>query len=664
MNVPSRDSDRHNWETLTPLAAFVVASWVVDRATEVRRVLEERLNWHDRRQVTLRTLLIGKEMLAMLGRRGHHRQVRLALRSLPFPLQRRLNVVDGRGNAVSYRQIEKPMRQIAAILADPTVLADHDHPPADAETGEVLACPVTCRYMAADHNWYLTAMAQASRPDEIPAAMDMVIDWSDMEAWAKPLFHFTPDAPTAAGDVGDDYHSLATAPKPKKGRAGPDGTMMPLAPLGPDGRRVPTKDEDARYGHRSRRPGVSPHFVGWDNNTMVGAPDRNGRPTAPFLYAAAVVPASSYAGDSAIEMLRLARHFGIDVRDLIADRGYTRLDPDRFCRPAQEFVDDIVSDLLAKQWRRRVDHTVIRDEGKPTERVIRIKKIAGGFFTSGLPDSMDDLARPGFGASKAEREQRMAEFDRRAQFSFVRHGQTQSGAQRWAGPATPYAGYKVRCPNNPRSMRAPHKRPLTSCPPDGSCSCGEVVVIDDPSTEREQQRLLWGTTKWYQSYCRRTTVERAYADDKVQVTEFDRGTIYCFGTVKQALYYSPTLVARNIQVALRWYMENGLSDPWDIARLCEPGYEFTLDDEPQEVDAHADEPGGGQAQAAGEKAEPQDDVDDEASIDDGTAPDETGASRRPMNRAQRRAAARKDRTARPPAKPSKPPPGRPKPEIE
>jgi len=408
VNVPGRPAGRHDWESLTPEAACTLAAWVVDRAVDVREVLEARLNWQEHRQLSLRSLLIGKEMLGMMGRRSHHRQVRLALRSLPFALQQKLNVVDAAGNVVTYRQIEKAMNQITEILADPTVLVDHDHPGADPETGEVIVCPVTCPFMVADHNWYMTAMAQASRPDDIPVADDMCMDWTDVETWAKPLYQFVPDAPRADGDVGDDYHSAVVSPEPqapevvspepqtpkvvspepqtkRATRAGVSGSTKPLAPLGPDGRRVPTKDSDGRYGHRSRRPGMSPNFVGWDNNTLVGAPDRDGGAMAPFLYAAALVPASSYAGDSATTLLRLARHFGVGVRDLIADRGYTRLDPARFSDPVRQMVDNIVLDLLDAQRRRGVDYTVVRDKGKPSQRTIRIKRSPAPSSPPGYP---------------------------------------------------------------------------------------------------------------------------------------------------------------------------------------------------------------------------------------------------------------------------------------
>lgn len=656
MNIPDREVDRHNWETMTPLAAAIVATWVVDRAEEVRRVLEARLNWQPHRQLSLRTLLIGLQMLGMVGRHGHHRQVRLALRSLPFAAQRALNVVDGRGTVVSYRQVEKAMTQIARILESPTVLVDHDHDEADPETGEVFPCPVTCPFMEADHDWFAAEFAYASMPEDIPRALDMSMDWTDVQTWGKQIFRFEPDAVTDPKDVGDDAHSAAlTAAAPKSKR--------PKGPLGPDGRPVPSKDQDGRWGHRSARPGVDPFFIGADNHTLLGVPGRDGTQFAAFLYGSVLVPAGSYAGDAAMKLLRIARYHGVKIRDLIADRGYTRLNPDRFWRPAHLLVEDIVMDLTQNQQKQKVDYTVVMDEGQPEERVVRIARIAGSFFTDGLPTELIGLERPAINANREERERIQKLFDLRKKFAFVRHDHPSPDTQRWAGPASRYAGFKVRCPNNHQSMRAAHKRPLTSCVEGVQCSCSEVVVIDDPDTDRERQRRIWGTTQWTKSYNRRTVVERGYSDDKYQVTNFTRASVYCFGTVKHSIYYSPIIVARNIQVALRWYRDHDMVEPWGLDEICRPDYKL-----PPELggvhavdDALDPSPEGEPAEGEAAPAEPAEEADeDEAEDDDTDGPTKPG-----RNRKQRRAAKPRSRSSRPPDKPTKPPPRRtPKPDEQ
>lgn len=669
MNIPECEVDRHNWETVCPLAACVMAAWTVDRATKVVAVLESRLNWRPDRQLPLRTLLIGVEMLGILGRRSHHRQVRLALRSLPENVQRTLGVIDAAGRVVTYRQIEKAVCQIAGILKKPTILVDHDHDLIDKDTGEVLPCPVTCPYTRADHNWFMAAMAQASIPDDIPRAQDMAMDSTDMETWAKSLFRFSADFASAPGDAPGDYHddaakAEAAAIKSAKGSSEAEPTTN--APTGPDDRAVPSKDEDARWGHRARRTGVSPFFAGYDCHTLLGVPGRTGRPYAPFVEAVALVPAASYPGDAAVAVLRLARHYDVQVRDLIADRGYSRLDSNRFGRPMKDLADNVVFDLVQWQQKRQVDYTAVLHRGTPKERTVRILRIAGGFFSDALPgtppDNLHDLKRPGWSATKSQRQATQRTFDRRAQYAFVRHDVLPSGSQRWAGPATSYAGFKVRCPNNPPSMRAPHERPLTSCTEGVPCSCGEVVVIDDPETERERQNNLWGGTDWTKSYNRRTVVERGYADDKFQITNFDRSSVYCFGTVKHAFYYSPIIVARNLQVALRWYRDTGQPDPWGIENIGGPDYQ--LPPELGGLGLVEDVGGDDDPEAPDDVIEAGAEEDTEAGAEETDTGDEdmdlgTDSGRPGLNREQRRAAARRARgRAKKSSKPPKPPPQR------
>lgn len=646
MNIPGQEVDRHNREQVSSRGAYVLAASVVDSpvAVHVREVLAARLNWRKDRQMSLRTLLIGLLMIGPLDKRSHHRQIRLALRSLPQATQRALGVVNNRGRAITYRMIEKAINQIADVLVEPSVLVDHNHP-VESENGDADAaqpCGVDCPFMVAGPTWFATAMSLAAIPPGIPMARDLALDWSDMPTWAKQLFRFEADLETAAGDDDPDYHAAAIEGATIRAKA-----FTSEAPLGPDGRKVLTKDSDARAGHRSVRSGLDEFFIGFDLHTALGTAARNGAKFAPFIFGAVVRPAGSYAGDAALELLRTLRHFGVTVRDLNADRGYTRLDYERFGRPVLQMVDNIVLDLTENQRRRKADWTVVRGKGTPNKRTVHILRIAGSHFSSALPKRLHDLSRPARNADSATRLANMAQFDDRAQYAFVRHGRTSSGTPRWAGPATAKAGFKIRCPNNPESMRGPDdgvdKRPLTTCTKAKGCSCGVVVAIDDPSTEREQQAEIWGTTKWTRSSSRRTVVERGYADDKFQITSLDRKTICCFGTVKHAIYYAPIAVARNLQVALRWYHDNGQPDPWSIAEVSGPDYRFPeeLNDETQAEDAVA-------PSAVGPSVDP--DAGGEEQADPADVP-----ARPTGNREQRRWA---ERAARKPAssKPPKPPP--------
>ncbi|MDQ6945335.1 MAG: hypothetical protein M3256_03480 [Actinomycetota bacterium] len=578
MNIPKKGIDRHNWDQVSIRGAYALATWLVDRPTavEVRTVLEPLLNWRHDRQMPLRAFQVGLAMIGILDVPSHHRQIYNVLRSLPFEMQHQLGARTPKGNSVSYRVIEKGINQIARILCDPPVLVDHDHPLADEETGEVLPCPVRCPYMEADATWFVTAMALAAIPDGIPVAKDLALDWTDMPGWGKQLFRFENDLVVAEGDDELDYHGEAAEREAKAAKKAKDPTKV--APIGPDGRKVPSKDSESRWGHRSVRSGVDPFYIGFAAHTALGVPEMDGTRRPAFVHGAEIRPAGSYAGDAAVHMFRTMRYFGLETRDLVADRGYTALRPDGFSRPILEIVGNVVLDLIEHQARKKADWTVIRDKGKPTERTIRIGRIAGGYFTDGLPKTLEGLRRPGPNADKAARLASMAKCDRRAQYAFVHHDFTNAGTERLAGPATHTAGYRVNCVNNRRPGSWPagklDLRPRTSCKKGIPCSCGEVLVIADPDSERERQEHLWGTTEWTTSFNRRTVVERGYSDDKFHITSLNRAHIRCFGTVKHAIYYAPIVAARNLQIALRWYYDTDQTDPWDIQSVSRPDYRF------------------------------------------------------------------------------------------
>jgi len=65
------------------------------------------------------------------------------------------------------------------------------------------------------------------------------------------------------------------------------------------------------------------------------------------------------------------------------------------------------------------------------------------------------------------------------------------GVQRLRGPAR---RGKLRCPNVPKSTRAPHTTPLTGCTKNQPCGCGRTVTVHCGDHRRDRQRLPWQST--------------------------------------------------------------------------------------------------------------------------------------------------------------------------
>jgi len=123
------------------------------------------------RQLHARTLLIGMQ-LALSGRRpAHLTEVHAALTSLPAADQQRLGVTEHWNDGphqLTYRQIEHTHRLINRALAR----TSPDGTPSPALQH---ACD---------------ALTEASIPEALKnASTSMAADWTDVEAWARPVPH-------------------------------------------------------------------------------------------------------------------------------------------------------------------------------------------------------------------------------------------------------------------------------------------------------------------------------------------------------------------------------------------------------------------------------------------------------------------------------------------
>ncbi len=82
-------------------------------------------------------------------------------------------------------------------------------------------------------------------------------------------------------------------------------------------------------------------------------------------------------------------------------------------------------------------------------------------------------------------------FDKRRPYEMRPLTAPTEGVQRLRGPAR---RGKLRCPNVPKSMRAPHTTPLTGCTKNQPCGCGRTVTVHCGDHRRDRQRLPWQST--------------------------------------------------------------------------------------------------------------------------------------------------------------------------
>ena len=537
---------------LTVGQAFRRAVAVVDRsglAPVVERALASQTG--RRRELTGRAMLIGLAWHAISTGANMHLTAVAALLGGANDEQAQ---VLGTHRRVSYRQVEDTFgKLVRAALAG--LVVPHDHDLADLVTGEVLPCPGRaggCRHEELTLDDVAARLLAASLPGSVAATGVLAVDSTDYETWAcRQTWTTNPDTDPDALPVPPPSSSPRS-----KGRK-PELTDRPGWPVrGDDGRWQHTKDPDARAGHRSGSNGSRGEvFVGYDLHTLVDVPAFGGDPLPHVIRAIALRPGGAHKGKAGIDGLdaavRAGSGAGLQVAEVLADRGYTYCRAETFALPLIARGVELVLDLHSQQ------------RGQRPGPVTGTVWVDGALFSTSLPDTLRRLEPTRLGMTKAEKAQRREEFDRRQPYAFRAHGKLDAefGSQRRKGPALAAA---VRCPNVPASLRLPLALPTTSCATGSPCGCGLTITVGPEDHGRERQRLLWGTTRWAASYGRRTGVESSNAEIKKNHAVMDRGYTRVFGLAKNTLLLAFGLAGVNIRLLRHWYARRGQPDPWAI----------------------------------------------------------------------------------------------------
>lgn len=375
---------------------------------------------------------------------------------------------------------------------------------------------------------FMTRISTGVIPARIARTSTQSLDSTDYETHYRRRswkHHIKPDVPTTALPEDDFEPTHAQA------------VNEPGWPqTGHDGRLQHSVDPDARDGYRAgknkSRKGI---FVGWDLHLAVDTPDLGSPGCPPLIRAASLRPGGS---DKATAGLAVVSQLGkqASVQTLLADRGYTYLQADKWALPVHRLGIEQVFDLHVTQ------------RGTHPGPIPGTLFLDGGLFTSALPQRHHDLPAFSLGMTSAENAALCHRYDERAPYAFTTLGKPDRarGTQRYRGPAL--TG-RVRCPNTPKSMRLdPATRPTTSCTEGEPCACGTTVTLGPDDRFGTRQRLLYGTTAWKASYGRRSAVESANANLKVHHAHLRRGSTRVMGTNRTGILLAFIIAAVNVSV--------------------------------------------------------------------------------------------------------------------
>jgi hypothetical protein len=427
------------------------------------------------RQLQVRTLLVGMLLVAVDGRPAHLRRVHQALLALSETDQRRLGVLarwrDG-WHRLTYRQTEYTFARVVGALSKPV---------GDGAPSQLLADVL---------DRLLEASVQVLG---VPACSSYAIDWTDLEAWARP---------------------------PRK-----DGSK-------------PSSDPEAGWGHRtSTHPAQTEMFYGYYLQAITSVPDEHG-PDVPELVRR--IHLASPQHDPPAQIIPVIERMVADeivVGDLLADSGYSYRQPETFALPARALGVQLIVDLHPN------------DRGpKGTHNGATCAN--GRLYCPATPTpllGLGPLPPAATPEQTALHDQQSAELARYKLAAIT--APDHDGYHRVICPA---AQGKLRCPHRPASLTLPNDRPTINNPPEHPpvCCTQKTITVPPSINAKTTQKHDYPSAAHRNSYHRRTAAERTFATIKdPATTNLARGTCRLTSITPNALHAATTIIARNIRVA-------------------------------------------------------------------------------------------------------------------
>jgi hypothetical protein len=330
--------------------------------------------------------------------------------------------------------------------------------------------------------------------------------------------------------------------------------------IGPDGRVIHTSDIDARGGYRTATQGQARRtFVGYHTHLATAVRDFTwqgdvtrgtlGVYVPPFIMGIETVPANTHSGHVGTRILERISPELPNLREVLADRGYTMLEPSTFIWPARAMGLDVVMDLSQTQRRRTRTIEVARRRSvsgvKETETVLINASTVLHDWTSKAMRSL-----PAMPIDIGKRADIRAKYEARAQqwrWSVVNRNRD-TGDVRFR---CPFCDGRVRSRTVKTTKRVSATVPTVKVPAGAAKCCHGTMTVDPASLTELWQPVPYGTGAWAQSYGRRALAETANALLKSSFARLQRGYFKVMGLHKVSLLIGMLCVGVNIQLTER-----------------------------------------------------------------------------------------------------------------
>lgn len=454
-------------ERLARLERVIDTAGVADR---IERLLPVGVR---RRQLSVRTLLLGMLLVACDRRPLFVLNIYRALTGLPQPDQRRLEVIatwKTGEHRLTYRQTERTLTLVRGALAKEAP----DGAPSQ-RLGQLL-----------------DALVEGSvQIVGAPASSSYAVDWTDLEAWARP----------------------------------------------PHGEH-PTVDTDAGWGHRNtNHPARAETFFGYYLQALTTVSDERGPQVPELVRRLHIAGAQHDPPPQIVPVIERMHHHGITVAELLADSGYSYRTPEHWALPLRRLGTQLIVDLH------------INDRGpKGTHMGATITN--GNLYCPATPTRLLALSPLPAGADPEQTATHDHHCQELARYKLAPHTTPDTdGYQRMTCPA---ARGKIRCPLRPQSMTLHLDRPTIPDPPQHppACCTQKTITVPPTITAKTAQKHDYPSAQHRVSYHRRTAAERTNASLKDPASDnLARGFCRLTDLPGIALATTAVIIARNLRTA-------------------------------------------------------------------------------------------------------------------
>jgi hypothetical protein len=315
--------------------------------------------------------------------------------------------------------------------------------------------------------------------------------------------------------------------------------------IGPDGRKVYTKDFDARAGYRTATGKNSGSlYVGRELHIGVAVPaiastDRHSKitftdPCPQVIIFGRLTPAGTHRAKSVLPSILEAGLHGL-AAEVVCDAGYSLSKPEFLHLPLQQAGIDLTM--------RPVTHQLGERPGIKDARIVD-----GQLFSAHLPHRFVGLTPPNPSTPADRREEIIADYNHRARYRYGRIANPGDGTMRWM---CPFCSGKLRSRQLPTTMRRSAQTPLVALPATAT-SCCEGTITTGAGDLPHHQPTLFGTPAWWQAYGRRNLTETINSLLKGGFTTIESSYCRMLNSVKITMAVAHTLAGVNRHIIREW----------------------------------------------------------------------------------------------------------------